>query len=181
MAKKETAAAAKTDSQPVDRFANYQEASDELFKPAGYWQAEHGPLHGKLIGAYRYKQKSGRGKGQLRTVFLFDLADPCPASVISEGANGTREVTDGELRPREICAVWGSAGLRPLYELQDCFVRLERKPEKKVLDNGNAMWLYRVQWRGTKKTLEIREPLGMGESGGREPGDEPDDLDDLPF
>jgi hypothetical protein len=177
------AAATKNESQPVDRFASYEEASDELFQPAGYWQPELGPIHGKLVGGYQYQQKSGRGKGQLRTVYLFDLADPCPASVVSAGANGRKEVTDGELRPREICAVWGSAGLRALNELAGCFVRLERKPDKKVLSNGNEMWAYTIQFRGKKCPLEIREPFASS-GPGREPGDDSDervDPDDLPF
>lgn len=178
------AAAAKSETAPVDRFANYEEASDELFQPAGYWQPEHGPIHGKLVGGYQYKQKSGRGKGQLRTVYLFDLADPCPASVLGERVDGKREVTDGELRPREICAVWGSAGLRALNTLQGCFVRLERKKEKKQLDNGNEMWTYKVQFRGLKRPLEIREALAGSGGASRGPGDDSDesiDPDDLPF
>lgn len=160
----------KPKANPTDRFDGYESADDDFFRPAGFWLPEAGPLHGKLVGGYQFIQKSGRGKGGTRTVYVFDLADPCIATL----PGGERD----QLAVRELCAVFASAGLRTLANLQGCFVRLERKPEKKELDNGNAMWLFDIRYRGKKAPVSIRPPLQAQDS-------TPDDFDpndaDLPF
>jgi len=145
---------------------------------AGYWNPEAGPIHGKLVEAFQYIQKSGKGRGQTRTMFVFDLADPCVARVRAEGG-GLDETT---LDRRELCGVMGSIGLRQLVTLGGCFVRVERTG-KRTLNNGNEMWAYRVSYKGKASTLDIRPPFQSGgetqaANGAREPGD---DQDELPF
>lgn len=170
-------------SKQSDRFAGYERVSDdELVKPAGYWQPEHGAIHGKLVGAYEYRQKTGRSKGQLRLVYLFDLADPCPATVVSENGSGKREVSDGELKPRELCGVFATHGMRALKNRAGSFVRMSRRPEKQMLPNGNEMWVYDIEARGPKAPLLIREALDTSaeRNAGRSDADETD-VDDLPF
>lgn len=178
MSKKSNAAVATT-----DRFAKYEKLDDDEFvKPAGYWQPALGAIHGKLIGAYQFRQKTGRSKGQLRIVYLFDLAEACPAQIMSENGNGKKEVTDGELQAREICAVFGTHGMRVLKNRAGSFIRMVRKPQKRTLPNGNEMWEYDMSAYGPKGRLEIREPLDADKRVDRDTaqGDD-DDTDDLPF
>ncbi len=165
-------------SNGVVAFDGYKEVKERV-ELAGYWIPEAGPIHGKLVDAYQFIQKSGRGKGFTRTMFVIDLADRCTARVKVEGGG----VELAELEPRELCGVIGSVGLRQLVTLGGCFVRIQADG-KKVLGNGNEMNSYRLSYKGTPKTLEIRPPFASSETNGaREPGDDSDEnsADALPF
>jgi hypothetical protein len=124
---------------------------------AGYWLPEAGPIHGKLVGAYDFRQKSGRGKGQIRRVYILDIADPCVAQMTVEDAKGKRSYQEGMAAPRDLIGVFGSAGLKDLDQPQGSFVYIERQKEQKELDNGNAMWLFDIYWKGTAKPLKVRQ------------------------
>lgn len=155
----------------------------ERVEVAGFWIPESGPVHGKLVDAYQYIQKSGKGKGNVGTMFVLDLAEPCGARVKAEGG-----IQVDQLDARELCGVIGSVGLRQLVSLGGCFVRIERQG-KKLLGNGNEMWAYKVSYKAPKsgpRKLDVRPPFQAAEppaapSNGatREPGDL--DADDLPF
>lgn len=134
-----------------DPFAEYKDA-DEFVQPEGYWDPEEGPLHGTLESAFEYRQKSGRGKGQLRVIFLFRLLQSCKARVVTEGGADYQTLVTGDL-----CAVYDSAGLRALRDLWKCRVLITRRPEQKQLDNGNAMWIFDVKFRGQRQPLPVRK------------------------
>ena len=152
--------------------AGYQNA-EEMIQPAGYWLPEKGPLHGVLVAGFEYKQKSGRGRGQLRTIYIFKLLDPTPASVKLEGGG----LDETMLEKGDLCAVFHSVGLRSLAELSGCAVYLERKPEKRALQNGNSMWDYVVRYKGERKTLRVRQALTTTDAEDEKPDLDPEDFD----
>lgn len=168
------------------RSDGYAPIVDERTDLDGYWMPERGPLHGKLVSAFQFIQKTGKSRGKTQTVFVFDLADPCVALVKLDGG-GKDEDT---LAPRSLCGVIMTYGLRALVQYGGCFVKLEREPTKRTLGNGNEMWAYTMAAKPPKgKTLDIRPPLvsggtSNGASPGREPGDDSDETPaaaDLPF
>lgn len=122
----------------------------------GYWLPERGPIHGKVTSAYDYRQKSGKGKGGLRRVYVLELAEPCFASVISEDGKGKKSMAETELPARSFVGIFGSAGLRDLDELGGTFVYIVRGG-KKLLDNGNEMWIFEIGSKGTPKPIKIRQ------------------------
>jgi hypothetical protein len=156
----------------------YTEVKDRV-ELAGWWNPEAGPIHGKLVEAYQYIQKSGKGRGGTRTMFVIDLADPCVARVKLDGG-GLDETT---LQPRELCGVLGSIGLRMLVTLGGCFVRIERQG-KRTLGNGNEMWAYKVSYKGKPQTLDVRPPFASTDdnvSRASNGATENEDADELPF
>lgn len=160
----------------------YSEAKERT-ELAGYWIPDAGPIHGKLIEAFQYIQKSGKGRGQTRVMYVIDLFEPCVCRVKSLGGGGLDEDT---LEPRSLVGVMGSMGLRHLVQYGGCFVRIERTG-KKALGNGNEMWSYRVSFKGKPRVLDVRPPFTVDEPStnapngrGREPGED-DATDELPF
>lgn len=153
---------------------------------AGYWLPDKGPIHGKLVGAYDFRQKSGRGKGQIRRVYIIDLADPCVARVTSEDGKGKKSFDEDTLKPRELCGIFGSAGLRDLDSLGNTFVFVtpelgeDGKQKVKELESGNVMKLFQIFSKGTPKPLKIREYTEKeSQTHGEAAGD--DGNDELPF
>jgi hypothetical protein len=143
--------------------SGYQ-AAEDFVQPAGYWLPEAGPLHGVLVGGYEYKQKNGRARGELRTIYIFKLIDRCTANVKAEGGG----LAPDQLDPGELCAVFHSAGLRALSDLAGCAVFVRRNVAKKELPNGNSMWTYDLRFKGVRKPLKVRPAFNA-------PGnDEPD-------
>lgn len=169
-------------NQPSTSSDGYTEMTERI-EVAGFWLPDSGPIHGKLVDAYQFIQKSGKGKGNVGTMYVLDLADPCGARVKVEGGG----VEVDQLGARELCGVLGSVGLRHLVTLGDCFVRIERTG-KKLLGNGKEMWSYKVSYKAPKggpRRLDVREPFQATETpttapngATREPGD---DVDELPF
>lgn len=170
---------------PSTRSDGYTPITEERTDLAGYWAPEHGPIHGKLISAFQFVQKNGKGRGGTRTVFVFDLADPCVALVKVEG--GGKELD--QLAPRSLCGVISTYGLRHLVSLGGCFIKVSRSATKRTLGNGNDAWSYEVASKPAKgRTLDIRPPLArsvdtQANGTAREPGDDSDELEqaDLPF
>lgn len=160
------------------RSDGYTPVVDERTDLDGYWMPEKGPLHGKLISAFQFIQKSGKSRGKTQTVFVFDLAEPCTALVKLDGGGKDEDV----LEPRSLCGVIMTYGLRQLVGLGGCFVKLERESTKRTLGNGNEMWSYAIACKPPKgRTLDIRPPLVSGTSNGASPGREPgDDSDETP-
>ena len=146
----------------------YKRASQRV-ELAGNWLPAHGPLHGLLIGAFEFKQKNGRGKGKLRVTYVVKLLDPCIASV--KPSNGGYD--EAELNAGELCGIFGGPGTRDLMQLYGCKVFIQRKPEKKELSNGNAMWEYDIDYDGKRRALPVRKWVESQET---EP--ESDDLPD---
>lgn len=151
----------------------------ERVEVSGFWDFE-GTIEGKLIDAYQFIQKGGKGKGNVGTVFVIDLLHPIGARVKLDGGGFDHT----ELEPREKCGVLGSVGLRHLAAYGGCFVKVTRKG-KKTLGNGNEMWHFDVEYRGTPTRLDVRPPFQAAEvpatapnGATREPGD---DSDELPF
>ena len=167
------------------RTDGYTPVEDERTDLDGYWIPEAGPLHGKLVSAFQFIQKSGKSRGKTQTVFVFDLADPCVALVKLDGGGKDQDT----LAPRSLCGVIMTYGLRQLIGLGGCFVKLEREATKRTLGNGNEMWAYRIACKPPKgRTLDVRPPLVSGTTSngvpGREPGDDSDEqpqANDLPF
>ncbi len=157
----------------------YSKAQSQV-EVAGYWIPEKGPIHGKLVGAYDFRQKSGRGKGQLRRVYIIDLADPCEARIMSEDGKGKKTFEEDTLKPRELCGIFGSAGLRDLDGLGNAFVHISRQAQKKELENGNTMWLFDVYSKGTPKPLKVREVTRQEDEVHGEAAGETSD-EELPF
>lgn len=157
-----TSAPASASAAP-DPFADYQDA-DEFLQPDGYWEPEAGPLHGTLESAFEYRQKSGRGQGKLRVMFLFRLLQPCKARVVSEGGGVDYQTLDAG----ELCAVYDSAGLRALRDLWQCRVLLTRRPKQKPLADGNSMWLFDVKFKGLRQPLPIRNAFEKSDAEGPE-------------
>lgn len=156
----------------------YQDAPERT-ELAGYWIPEAGPIEGKLVEAFQYIQKSGKGRGQTRVMYVIDLLHPCVARV--KGENGGLD--QDQLEPRELCGVMGSVGLRHLVQYGGCFVRIERVG-KKTLGNGNEMWAYKVKFKGKPRVLDVRPPFTVDpatpSNGGRD-ASEDDAQDQLPF
>ena len=120
----------------------------------GYWLPERGGVYGLLVGAFEFKQKAGRGKGKLRITYVLKLLEPTHARVKLEGGG----YDEAELAAGELCGVFGGPGLtRELADKYGCKVELHRQTEKKELQNGNAMWLYDVDWSGKLRTLPVRK------------------------
>lgn len=158
----------------------YSEAKERT-ELAGYWIPDAGPIHGKLIEAFQYIQKSGKGRGQTRVMYVIDLLEPCVARVKAQGG-----LDEDTLEPRSLVGVMSSMGLRHLVQYGGCFVRIERTG-KKTLGNGNEMWSYKVAFKGKPRTLDVRPPFVVDEPNstfsngrGREPGED-DAQDELPF
>lgn len=143
---------------------------------AGYWVPEAGPLHGKLVEAFQFIQKSGKGRGGTRTVFVFDLAEPCIARVKGAGPGET-----DQLEARELVGVIASFGLMHLVQYGGCFVKIARGA-KKTLGNGNEAWSYDLSFKGTAKPLDVRPPMTVAPTNGSTPAGTDEDVgDELPF
>lgn len=147
--KKPTNAAAAAPQAKKDPFADYKKA-EEAVKPDGYWDPKAGPLHGVLVTAFEYIQKSGKSRGKPRVIYIFKLLSPTMATT----DNGAQTA---ELQRGELCAVFDSTGLRALRELSGCAVALARFPEKTLLKNGNEMWEFDLRYKGERKTLNVRK------------------------
>lgn len=128
--------------------------AETFVDPAGYWIPEHGPIHGYLLGAYEYRQKTGKGRGQLRRIYLVKLLDTCTARC----KDATGKLDEHVLRAGELCAVFGSVGLRELNDLWRCKVYVERLG-KKTLPSGNDMWEYDISYEGKRKAVRVRPML----------------------
>lgn len=128
----------------------------------GYWQPEKGPVHGKLIGAYDFRQKSGKGKGQLRRMYVVKLIDPCFARVVVEGPSGKKSFDEGTLDKGELCGIFGTAGLRDLDNLGSCNVWADRdldekgKQREKETARGFVK-LFDIRHSGTAKPLKVKQ------------------------
>ncbi len=161
--------------------------SQSRVEVAGYWLPEKGPIHGKLVGAYDFRQKTGRGKGQIRRVYIVELADPCVARVLSEDGKGKKSYDEDTLKARELCGIFGSAGLRDLDDMGNTFIfaypLIDEKTGKqavKELESGNAMKLFEVVNKGTVKPLVVRQVTKPeDEAHGEAAGDTGDE--ELPF
>lgn len=156
----------------------------------GYWLPERGHIHGKLTSAFDYRQKSGKGKGGLRRVYVLELAEPCTCTVMAEDGKGKKSVEETELPARSFVGVFSSAGLRDLDELGGTFVyiapEMDAKTGKqavKALESGNEMKLFSIGSKGAPKPLKIRQAPKHEEedhseaSGGAGSGSD----DELPF
>lgn len=128
----------------------YQNA-EQRFEVSGFWRPELGPIHGLVVGAYEFVQKTGRGKGQTRRVFVLRLAAPCKARVKLEGGG----YDEADLEKGEFCGVFYSAGLRELNTLLGCLVMASRNAEKKETTRG-AMWTFDVRYKGLRKPVVVR-------------------------
>lgn len=128
--------------------------AEQRFEVSGFWQPALGPVHGVVVGAYEFKQKTGKGKGQKRRVFVLRLAAPTLARVKLEGGG----FSDGEkLDKGELCGVFYSAGLRELTTCLGCMVLVKRNPEemKKPTERGD-MWTFSIGYKGLRKPVVVR-------------------------
>jgi hypothetical protein len=150
---KKAATPTSAEKPPVPNGPEGYQKSEQRFDLAGYWKAGAGALHGLLLGAYEFKKKSGRGKGQKTRVFVFRLLDPCMARVKLEGGG----FDEAELSKGEVVGVFYSAGLRELNTLLGCKVFILRNPEdqKKETERG-AMWTFDVRHSGVRKPVAVR-------------------------
>lgn len=155
-----------------------------------YWMPEKGPIHGKLVSAYDFRQKTGRGKGQIRRCYILDLAGPAYCRVMTEGVKGQKAFDEDLVTPDlktdphvpTLVGVFGSAGLRDLDGLGGCFVFIQREPEQKELESGNAMWLFDISHKGTAKPLKVRQVTRVEEEAhGEAAGASGFDGEELPF
>lgn len=147
------AAPSKTNGMPE----GYSNAS-ERFEPAGFWLPEAGAIHGGLVGAYEFRQKTGRGKGQVRRVYVLKLVQECAARVkVLDGNGKPMGFDEAVLKKGELCGVFATPGLRDLENLAGCLVYVQRLPEeqKKETERG-LMWMYDIGYKGTKRPLPVR-------------------------
>lgn len=163
--------------QPTDKPANIREGykrASQRIELSGYWVPEAGAIHGLLVGAFEFKQRSGKGRGQIRIAYAFRLIEPCIARVKVEGGG----YEEAELAKGEFCGVYGGPGLSDLMGLYGCKVIAARKPQKKLTKNGNEMWEYDIDYAGTRRPLSVRRYVET-QRNEPEPGDtvEPEDGD----
>lgn len=164
-------------TQTHERPQGYQQANVEI---AGYWLPKEGPIHGRLIGGFRFRNS----KRRMTLVYLIRVKDECIASVKLEGG-GLGPFT---VSPGEVVAVFHSGGLFRLQNLYGCMVwiqaQLDDKGEfkTKALEQGD-MKLYELLYSGNKKKLPIETRIEQDMPEDDESNDYPDTDtdDDIPF
>jgi len=128
----------------------YKQANVEI---AGFWNPLEGPIHGKLIGAFRFRNS----KRRITTVYMVRLTEPCSAR-----CKGERELVDTTVSPGEVVGVFHSGGLNALKNLYGCTVWIAAKLDAngdfitKSVPAGD-MKLFEVQFTGQKRELPIEE------------------------
>lgn len=147
----------------------------------GYWLPEHGPIHGRILGAFEYVNKLKR----MTRVYVLRLAEPCVCTVKAD-----RELVEDRLDKNAVVGVF-STGFLPGY-LENCLgavVWINRLPDKVRTSNGDA-WDYdvRADRRGKPIVVETRVSKERQPERERQESykndytpDDSDDIDDLPF
>lgn len=135
-------------TQPNQAPQGYKQANVEI---AGFWNPLEGPIHGRLIGGFRFRNI----KRRITTVYMIRLADPCMAR-----CKGERELVDCEVKAGEVVGVFHSGALNSLKDMYGCIVWIKAKLDlngvfiTKTVPAGE-MKLFDVQFKGEKRKLQI--------------------------
>jgi len=147
----------------------------------GFWSPKEGPIHGRLIGGFQFKNS----KRRITTVYMIRITEQCHGT--SKGINGG--LVEATFEPGSVVGVFHSGDLYRLKTLYGCNVWIAPKLDEngefltKEVPQGE-MKLFDLRYKGAKRELPIEH---RNDDSAEEPKAGPIDYpdtegdDDIPF